>query len=56
MQKGQVRHALELIFGIEVDYDHINRNRDAMWDGEAGELNELRLANAKLLTREDSHA
>lgn len=50
-RQRQVRHVLELVFGIAVDYGRTNRNREAMWQGEAGELNEFRLANAKLLTQ-----
>lgn len=52
-QKGEVRHCLELVFNLRIDYEQIARNQIAMWQGEAGELNLDRLEKAKVLTQED---
>jgi len=54
-QDGRVCHALEPIFGIELDYEEVNRNREAMWQGEVGERNIALLANAKRITQEDEN-
>jgi len=40
----QVRHCLEYLFDIQVDYGQIERNIDAMWEGDQGEINLERLA------------
>ena len=52
-QKDQVRHCLELVFNIQVDYEQIARNQKTMWQGERGELNLDRLDKAKAFTPED---
>lgn len=52
-QKGQVRHCLELVFNLQIDYQQIARNQEAMWQGEWGELNLDRLEKAKAFTQED---
>ncbi len=52
-QKGQVRHCLELVFNLQIDYEQIARNQEAMWQGEWGELNLDRLEKAKAFTQED---
>ena len=43
---GQVRHCLEYVFGIPVDYEQVERNAQQMWEGPQGEVNRDRLANA----------
>jgi Fe-S oxidoreductase len=43
-QLGQVRHCLEFVFDVRVDYEQIERNTQAMWEGSQGEINLLRLA------------
>jgi fumarate reductase (CoM/CoB) subunit B len=52
-RKGQVRHCLELLFDIELDYEQMKSNQDAMWEGEWGEFNRDRLEKAKPFTQED---
>ena len=46
---GQVRHCLEYVFDIQMDYAQIEANTNAMWEGSQGELNLQRLAQAQLL-------
>ncbi|MDR3762814.1 MAG: (Fe-S)-binding protein [Acidobacteriota bacterium] len=55
-QTGQVRHCLELLFGIAVDYEQIAANQQSMWEGECGELNRARLEQAKIFTEEERGA
>lgn len=43
---GKVRHCLEYIFDIPVDYEQVEKNTHAMWQGEAGQLNLTRLLQA----------
>lgn len=43
---GKVRHILELVFNILVDYDEIQRRSEAVWQGEPGEVNLNRLAES----------
>ena len=40
----QVRHCLEYVFGIRVDYAQVELNTRKMWEGSQGELNMQRLA------------
>jgi fumarate reductase (CoM/CoB) subunit B len=47
---GHVMHLLELVFGIPVDYSHVQANTTAMWEGEWGTYNQYRLSQAKLIT------
>ena len=44
----RVRHCLEYVLGIQVDYAQIERNVKAMWEGSAGAINLQRLAQACL--------
>jgi ribulose bisphosphate carboxylase small subunit len=44
---AQVRHCLEYVFDIAIDYAQIDRNGHAMWEGPQGELNTQRLAEAQ---------
>jgi len=53
---GQVRHCLELVFNIEIDYERIARNQQTMWEGQCGEVNRARLEQAKIFTEEDRGA
>ncbi len=48
-QPGQVRHSLELVFDVRVDYNQIERKVQAMWEGSQGEINLLRLAKNHVL-------
>jgi fumarate reductase (CoM/CoB) subunit B len=43
---GKVRHILELVFNLPVDYAEIQRRSEAMWQGEPGKVNFRRLAEA----------
>jgi fumarate reductase (CoM/CoB) subunit B len=43
---GKVRHILELVFNLPVDYAEIQRRSEAMWQGEPGEVNLKRLAES----------
>jgi Fe-S oxidoreductase len=52
-QNGQVRHCLELVFNLRIDYAQIARSQKTMWQGKRGELNLGRLEKAKIFT-EDS--
>lgn len=45
-QPGIVRHCLEVVFGIQVDYDQIEENARGMWEGQRGEINLRRLAQS----------
>lgn len=45
-EPGKVRHCLEYIFNIPVDYEQVEKNTYAMWQGEAGQLNLTRLLQA----------
>ena len=47
-QPGQVRHCLEMVFDIQVDYAQIERNTRLMWEGIQGELNIQRLSDARV--------
>jgi fumarate reductase (CoM/CoB) subunit B len=42
----KVRHILEPIFNLPVDYAEIQRRSEAMWQGETGEVNLKRLADS----------
>jgi Fe-S oxidoreductase len=44
---GQVRHCLEYVFDVNVDYDQVERNAEQMWEGAQGEINRARLAAAQ---------
>lgn len=55
-QTGQVRHCLELIFNVQVDYEQIGRNQQEMWEGQCGEVNRARLEQAKVFTEEERDA
>lgn len=46
-QPGKVRHCLELIFGIQIDYQQVEANTHAMWEGPAGEINIMRLSQVE---------
>jgi len=50
---GQVRHCLEAVFGIQVDYAQVEANARAMWEGSQGEINLQRLALACVLNVEE---
>jgi heterodisulfide reductase subunit B len=52
-QMDRVRHCLELVFNIQVDYGQIAQNQKMMWQGERGDLNLERLDKAKAFTPED---
>jgi Fe-S oxidoreductase len=43
-QPGQVRHCLEYVFGVQVDYGQVEQKAQAMWEGSRGEINLQRLA------------
>jgi fumarate reductase (CoM/CoB) subunit B len=43
---GKVRHILELVFNLPVDYAEIQRRSEAMWQGEPGKVNFKRLAKS----------
>ncbi len=43
---GRVRHCLEYVFDVSVDYDQVERNAGQMWEGAQGEVNRARLAAA----------
>ncbi len=43
---GKVRHILELVFNLPVDYAEIQRRSEAMWLGEPGEVNFKRLVDS----------
>lgn len=45
-QPGQVRHCLEYVFNIFVDYAQIEKNTQAMWEGDAGQINLTRLVQS----------
>ena len=45
---GQVRHCLEKLFAIQVDYGQAERNARLMWEGRKGEINAQRLSNARV--------
>lgn len=44
----QVRHCLEAVFGIEVDYEQVAAKTRGMWEGSQGELNLQRLSTQTL--------
>ncbi len=44
---GKVRHCLELVFGIQIDYQQVEENTRAMWEGPAGEINIMRLSQVE---------
>lgn len=48
-QPSQVRHCLEYVFNIQVDYAQIERNTQAMWEGSQGEINTQRLWQVHVL-------
>lgn len=52
-KKGEVRHCLELVFNLPVDYAQIAQNQEAMWTGTLGEYNSSRLEQARRFTEED---
>ncbi len=52
-QPGQVRHCLEYIFDVRVDYAQVEANTHAMWEGVTGEINQARLSQARLIQPED---
>ena len=58
-QPGQVRHCLEALLGIQVDYEQVERNTRLMWEGSQGKLNIRRLSEARAPRMEsaenDSH-
>jgi fumarate reductase (CoM/CoB) subunit B len=43
---GKVRHILELVFNLPVDYAEIQCRSEAMWQGEPGKVNFKRLAES----------
>jgi Fe-S oxidoreductase len=43
---GHVRHCLEYVFGITVDYAQVARNTRLMWEGPQGRINTQRIAAA----------
>jgi fumarate reductase (CoM/CoB) subunit B len=43
---GKVRHILELVFNLPVDYAEIQRRSEAVWQGEPGKVNLKRLADS----------
>jgi len=45
---GRVRHILELVLNLPVDYAEIQRRSEAMWQGEPGKVNLNRLAESSL--------
>jgi fumarate reductase (CoM/CoB) subunit B len=55
---GQVRHCLETVFGIRVDYEQVEGKAQAMWEGVQGEINIQRLAQNGVLPLDEgtSHA
>ena len=46
---SQVRHCLEYVFNIQIDYAQVERNTQALWEGSQGEVNLQRLANARVM-------
>jgi Fe-S oxidoreductase len=46
---GQVRHCLEVLLGVRVDYAQVEANTRQMWEAGQGELNVQRLAHARNL-------
>jgi len=48
-QPQQVRHCLEYVFDIRVDYAQVERNTHAMWEEDQGKINIQRLAQAHVL-------
>lgn len=53
IRAGQVRHCLEYVFDIQVDYEQVEKNTIAMWEGRTGEINLARLAQAHELSAEE---
>jgi Fe-S oxidoreductase len=47
-EPDQVRHCLELVFDIQVDYAQVESNTHQMWEGSQGEINLQRLAQAHI--------
>lgn len=50
---GQVRHCLEYVFDIQVDYAQVEDNTHKMWEGSQGEVNIQRLTEAHVLATRD---
>jgi fumarate reductase (CoM/CoB) subunit B len=48
-EPDQVRHCLEYVFNIRVDYAQVERNTRLMWEGSQGEINIQRLARAAIV-------
>jgi Fe-S oxidoreductase len=48
-QPGLVRHCLEYVFDIRVDYAQVERNTRAMWEESQGKINIQRLAQAHIV-------
>jgi len=55
-QSGQVRHCLEYVFDIHVDYAQVERNTHLMWEGSQGKTNLQRLADAQTVPMERAEA
>jgi fumarate reductase (CoM/CoB) subunit B len=51
-QPGQVRHCLEYVFDIPVDYSQIEENTRAMWKDNKGEINLYLMAHAHLVNED----
>ncbi|MBN1538341.1 MAG: (Fe-S)-binding protein [Anaerolineales bacterium] len=54
-QPGNVIHVLEIIFNIKVNYAQIDRNAQAIWEGEQGEINIARLNQARIRQGLEEH-
>ena len=52
-EPGQVRHCLEYVFNIQLDYAQIERNTNKMWEGSQGEINIQRLVQAHALATKE---
>ncbi len=48
-QPGQVRHCLEYVLNVQVDYAQVEQNAHAMWEGSRGEINLQRLAQTNIV-------
>jgi fumarate reductase (CoM/CoB) subunit B len=46
-EAGRIRHCLEVVFDIQVDYARVAHNTHRMWEGSQGEVNLERLAGAQ---------
>ena len=52
-QPSQIRHCLEVVFDIQIDYEQVNQNAKSLWEGSQGEINLQHLAQAHVLPSRD---